>query len=243
MTVAKAVEVSLALLTVTLLCGEGTEVWGASQRTVAVLYLENNSVADRASLDPLEKGLTDMLITELSKIEGLKVVERARLQALVDELHLGLSGMVDSATAQQIGKLLGAQTLVMGGFVKGFDGKLRIDVRLVDVETGRTLTTDEETDKPKHLFKMIKRMSKAIAEDLEVKLTKADKKRLKETDNTSFAASVWYARGLNLEDQGKVEEAVKMYEQALRENPGYARAKARLDTLRRSEECQHRGAR
>lgn len=243
MRVAKVAEVGLALLTMIVLCGRGTEAWGASQRTVGVLYLENNSVADKASLDPLQKGLTDMLITELSKIEGLKVVERVKLQALVDELHLGLSGMVDPATAQQIGKLLGAQTLVMGGFIKGFDGKLRIDVRLVDVETGRTLTTDEETDEPKHLFKMIKRMSKAIAEDLEVKLTKADKKRLKETDNASFAASVWYARGLDLEDQGKVEEAAKMYEQALKESPRYARAKARLDTLRKPEESQHRGIR
>ena len=228
----KVLGVCFALLAVIMLLGGEAEVWSQTRGTVAVLYLENNSLMDKASLDPLQKGLTDMLITELSKIEGLKVVERAKLQALVDEQQLGLSGLVDPATAQRVGELLGAQTLVMGGFIKGFDGKIRMDVRLVEVETGRTLATDEETGEPKHLFRMIEQMSEAIAKDLEVKLTKGDQKRLKEKDNTSFEASVWYAKGLDLEDQGKLEEAARAYEQALKENRAYARAKARLEALK-----------
>lgn len=231
----KVLGVCMVSLVLIVLLGQMVGAQGPTQRTVAVLYIENNSLVDKASLDPLQKGLTDMLITELSKIEGLNVVERAKLQALVDELQLGLSGLVDATTAQRVGKLLGAQTLVMGGFVKGFDGKIRIDVRLVDVETGRTIATDEETDQPKHLFKMVQRMSEAMASDLKVKLTEADKKRLKETENTSFEASVWYAKGLDLEDQGKVEEAARMYERALKENPTYARAKARLEALKDKE--------
>ena len=121
---------------------------GNAKRTIAVMYFQNNAMMNREAMAPLEKGLTDMLITELSKIEGLSVVERAQLQQLTREMGLGATGAIKPETAQQMGKLLGAETLLLGSFATDMSGKkMRIDARIVETETGLTLKAEEETDK------------------------------------------------------------------------------------------------
>jgi len=57
------------------------------------------------------------------------------LQSLLEEMSLGQSGILDESSAQQVGKLLGAQALVFGSFIHNFDNKIRIDARMVEVET------------------------------------------------------------------------------------------------------------
>ena len=84
--------------------------------SIAVLYFNNKSGENK--LTPLQKGLAVMLITDLAKVEQLRVVERVRMQALLDELELGSSGLVDAETAPRVGKLLGVAK-VTGGDILG----------------------------------------------------------------------------------------------------------------------------
>ena len=100
--------------------------------TVAVLYFENQG---NPELEPLKVGLAQMLITDLTGTKGVTVVERAQLQAILDELELGHSGAVDPDTAAKVGELLGAEWMLMGSYFEMM-GTLRIDARLVKVETG-----------------------------------------------------------------------------------------------------------
>jgi len=199
-----------------------------SQKTIVVLYFQNNSLADRQNMEPLRKGLADMLITELSKIQALKVIERNQLQQMIEEMKLGQSGMVDAQTAQKVGRLLGAQTLLLGSYVVMFGGKMRIDARIVEVETGRTIEAEEVTGKVKDLFKMVQKLSRKIAKALDVKLTKEDKKRLKTVQNKSFDAALYYSKGLEFEDAGQLDQAKAMFEQALKINPKYTSAREEL---------------
>src|SRR5512141_1177667 len=90
-------------------------------KTIAVLYFENNSVVDKDKLDPLKKGLADMMITEMSKINGIKVVERQRIQSIIEELNLNETDMVDKSSSQKMGSLLGAQVMLFGGFSNLFN--------------------------------------------------------------------------------------------------------------------------
>ena len=104
----------------------------AAPDTVAVLYFQNQGNPD---LEPLKVGLAQMLITDLTGVEGVTVVERQQLQAILDELDLGHKGVVDKKTAAKVGELLGAQYILMGGYFE-LVGTLRIDARLVKVQTG-----------------------------------------------------------------------------------------------------------
>jgi adenylate cyclase len=201
------------------------------QRTIAILYFENNSLAQKTEMEPLCKGLTDMLITEFSKIEQFQVVERSQLQKLVEEISMGQSGMIDAGTAQQVGNLLGARNLLLGSFMNMFDGQLRIDVRIVEVETGLTIKAEEETGKPKDLYKMIGKLVAKVIKDLDVKITKADAQKLGQVENTSFNAAMYYARGLEFEDVGDITNAKKMYANALKENSEFTKAKEKLQEI------------
>src|SRR5262249_7790431 len=88
---------------------------GAAPRpAVAILYFDYAG-AD-ADMALLKKGLAQMLISDLSAVDAVQLVERDRLEAVLAELKLGRSGAIDPATAAKVGKLLGARYQVLGGY-------------------------------------------------------------------------------------------------------------------------------
>lgn len=214
-------------------------------KTIAVLYFENNSVVDKDKLDPLKKGLADMMITEMTKIKGIKVVERQRIQAIIEELNLNETDMVDKTTTQKMGKLLGAKVMLFGGFSNLFNDKLRIDVRIVRTETGETLKAEEETGELDEFLTMLQSLVKKIATDLDVKISSEDEDRLEATKDGNFDGYVTYAQALNYEDQGKklekqgkksdaksaYENAKSLYQKALDESEGYEPAKQKVEEM------------
>lgn len=221
------------------------QVQAGDPKTIAVLYFENNSVVDKDKLDPLKKGLADMMITEMTKIKGIKVVERQRIQSIIEELNLNETDMVDKSTTQRMGKLLGAKVMLFGGFSNLFNDKLRIDVRIVRTETGETLKAEEETGELDEFLTMLQSLVKKIASDLEVKMTSEDEDRLEASKDGNFEGYVTYAKALNFEDQGKklekqgkkadaktaYETAKTMYQKALEESEGYEPAKQKVEEM------------
>ncbi|MGH7963812.1 MAG: CsgG/HfaB family protein, partial [Candidatus Binatia bacterium] len=82
-------------------------------RTLAVTYYRNLGAPE---LSFLQKGLTALLINDLSQVRDLRVVERDRLQALLEELQLGSTGLVNQDTAPKVGRLLGAGKVATGAY-------------------------------------------------------------------------------------------------------------------------------
>ena len=113
-------------------------VANADPSTLAILYFDNQG---NEELEPLKVGLAQMLITDIKGTEGVTVVERARLQDILDELELGHSGMADPNSAAKVGKLLGARWMLIGSYFE-LMGTLRIDARLVKVETSEIVHAD-----------------------------------------------------------------------------------------------------
>lgn len=200
-------------------------------RTLAVLYFENNSLTKQQEMDPLRKGLADQLITELGKISQIKVVERNQLQKLLEEMQLAQAGMIDSGSAQEVGKMLGAQNLLFGSYMLMLDNTLRIDVRIVEVESALTIKAEEVSGNPKDLYKLVTSLTAKIAKDLNIKLSKADAVKLATVDNTSFDAALYYAKGLEYEDAQDYANAARMYEAALKKNSQFDRARERLSIV------------
>ena len=227
------------------LSAAATSVQEANPQTIAVLDFENNSVVDKEKLDPLKKGLADMLITEMSKINGLKVVERQRIQSVVEELNLSDVALVDKDTVQKMGKLLNAKVLLLGGFSNLFGDKLRIDARIVLTETGLTLKEEEEIGDLDEFLTMLKSLVKKVSNDLEIKLSKVEEDQLESAKDGKFDGYVTYAQGLNLEDNGHMfekegkivdaaaiyENARSMFQKAWNESNGYEPAKQKAEEM------------
>lgn len=104
--------------------------------TLAVMDFKNTS--EQFSLDRLERNVPEMLKTELSQSGRIIVVERRRLEAILNEQVLGLSGVIDEEQAQKMGKLLGAQYIITGEITLT-GRRLRIDSHIQKTETGQVI--------------------------------------------------------------------------------------------------------
>jgi len=200
-------------------------------KTLAVLYFENNSIVDTEALDPLSKGLAAMLVTDLSNLAGLKVVERERIQYLLDEIKLEQSEYFSQESAVRVGKLLGAHVLLMGGFTKIDKSNMRIDARLIKTETGELLKADKVEGDPKKLAELEGELAIKIASNLDLSVADSEAKAIRANKGEPMEAVLAYTRGLNLEDEKQFAAAYEAYKEALALSPKMNEAQDRMAAL------------
>jgi type III secretion system FlhB-like substrate exporter len=108
------------------------------------------AVWDPEDLSPgaaVEQGIGEVLalrIVETARARGVSVVERQKLLLAVEELRLGSSALADESTKLRLGRITGARRMVFGGYLS-VGNLVRMDLRLVDVETGKVLRTASQT--------------------------------------------------------------------------------------------------
>ncbi len=213
------------------------------QKSLAVLKFKNQSSS--SEYNPWEMGLSSMLMTDLLKIGVFKIVSRERMKEILKEQQLGLTGIVDTTTAQEIGKVLGAEYILMGTFIE-FKGTLRIEAQIFHVEKGTMVKADEITGNTERFFELEKELVYAISQNLEIALSEGEKKQLaKAIETRSVKASLENYDGIEkiekaqeLEKAGKNKEAEKLkkqakskFKKALEYDPEYEEAKENLDKL------------
>jgi TolB-like protein len=135
--------------------------------TVVVLYFDNNSA--QREYDVLQKGLADMMVTDLAAVPSLQLVEREKLQKLVDELKLQKTSYFDPKTAQKMGQGLGAQFAVTGA-ITAIAPEMRIDIRLIEVATARVVFTEKVTGASTAFFDLQQDLVDRFVAGLNVKL-------------------------------------------------------------------------
>lgn len=109
------------------------------------------AVWDLDDLSPVSNGrphLGELLASQV--IEGLKkkgqytIVERERLLLVLEEQRLGTTSLVDESTRLKLGRLLGARRMIFGGY-QVIGDQMRLDLRLLDVESGKVLKAVQKT--------------------------------------------------------------------------------------------------
>ena len=198
--------------------------------TVAVLYFHNRS--QNPQLNPLQKGLAFLLMTDLASVGDIRLVERVKLQALVEELNLGVSGLVEKDSAPRMGKLLGAGYLV-GGDIRGSkEIELGIHSNLLQVKGQSTLGQPSAEGMLAQVFELEKKILFEIIDLLKIKLTEDQKERLKKPFTTNYKALIYLSNGLDASDRGNYSRAAIYYHQSLGQDPQFQPAKNALDELR-----------
>ena len=172
-------------------------------KRLAIIYFDNSG-GDPA-MDKLKKGLADMLITDLSNINMLAIVERDKLESILKEQKLSNSKEFDPSTAAKVGKLLGAQIILTGGYFEMM-GSLRLDARFIDVETGKILKSDGVDGDISTFFKIQKQLSWKIIKTLDIKISAAEKQAIEKNEKSkalSFEDANLYSKALDLYDKGE----------------------------------------
>jgi TolB-like protein len=197
----------------------------ASERPrVAVLYFDINSTDPEHQV--LKKGLCEMLITDLA---GVTVVERGRLEEVIGELNLQHTGKFDPSTAQRVGKLLGAQYLVMGSLnmVKGAG---RLDSKVIKVDTGVVVAGAAQPLKDDVFDAESK-----LAEKLNAILSQADARdpppAKKQQGKLSLENAVKYSQALDAIDKKDKPKAKEKLNEVVKAQPDFMLATLELDRL------------
>jgi TolB-like protein len=200
----------------------------AAARTIAIAYFDNNS--GHADLDPLRKGLADMLITDLGNVGSLQIVERDKLNQVLDELKLSKSKFIDPKTAQKLGKGLAAEYIMTGGYVVAGD-TLRVDVRVIQVASGKVAASEKVDGKTADFFSIEKDLVDILVKTLDVKLSSSERGKLRSNATESFDAWQKYSAGLDAKDRGDEAEARRLFQAALDADPNYRAAKSATERL------------
>ena len=185
-------------------------------KSVAVLYFENLSGAKEDEY--LRDGITEDVITELSKIRGLNIFSRPTVLAFRDK----------SVTPVQVGQQLGA-AYVLTGTLRRAGARLRINAQLVDARTDFPLWSERFDREMKDVFEVQDEMARKIAEALRVTLSPEELEALAIKPTENLQAYDLYLRGKRYarrQTRQDLEFAVQMFENAVAIDASFALAYA-----------------
>jgi len=107
--------------------------------------------------------LSGQIIETLKKKGNYLVVERRRLLLALEELRLGTTALADESTRLRLGRLVGARWMIFGGYLT-VGGEMRLDLRLVEVETGKVRRAVEKTTSSRDVNDWMAAVRKATEE-------------------------------------------------------------------------------
>lgn len=109
---------------------------------VKVGIIEFQNINEEARRESLGLMFSEMLTTAFVNSEAFKITEREQLQKVAKELQLSQSGIIDTSQAKQLGKMVGADAIITGSVTK-IGSDLRLDARIIDVQSGIILTAEK----------------------------------------------------------------------------------------------------
>ena len=206
----------------------------AGKPSLAVLRFEN--LSGDPSLDWLQTGLADMLITDLSQSTELDVLSTDRLYQVLRDMKRLDERIESLEVVQDLAARGGVKTVLEGSFLRAGES-IRINVRIQEAATGRILTSEKvEGVGEASLFDMVDDLSRRVRLRLdavpEMPGSRDELDRdLRDVTTASVEAYREYAEGINLQERANYRDALPHFEEALKLDPGFAMAMAKLSVV------------
>ena len=188
--------------------------------TLAVLPV---TIAGDSSLQPLSRGLAEMMTSDLAMVRSLRLLERMQIGTLLDELKLAQSARADPATAARVGRLLRAERMVQGVAAITQNGPVRMTAAVVRGD-GTVRSGAQANGTFKQLLELEKQLVFGLATQLGIQLTDAERQRILRQGPKNLAAFLAYSRGLEALDRGDYRAAAAAFGAAVRADPSFQAA-------------------
>jgi TolB-like protein len=134
---------------------------------VVVFQFDNNSIgATSTEYAGVRSGIQDLLITDLASNAKIRIVDRAHLNEVMTEQQLAKDGKVDQTTAVRVGKVLGAQYAITGGFMSDGRGNVVLTGRTIDIETTQIGTPTRINGKTDNVLATITELSTKVSSNM-----------------------------------------------------------------------------
>ena len=189
--------------------------------TIAVLDFQSTT-GDRSIDAMLSTGTSETMISDLSQVSDLTIVERSRLVDINKEIAYGMTGLVDENTAQKAGQQVGAQYIIIGNWQKVGD-LYRVNARLIEVETAQIISAIKETGAD--VFNLQDNLVEGILNKLNITITQENRIRIRKRDTDSIEAYKEYSLGLRAHDIGDADNVKRHMSKAIEYDPDYAKPK------------------
>ncbi len=189
-----------------------------AERSIAVLYFENLSGVKEDEY--LRDGITEDILTDLSKIKGLNVFPRTTVLAFRDQ----------KATAADVSRQLRAD-YALEGSLRRAGNRLRINTQLVDAATGFPVWSERYDREMSDIFEVQDEIAHKIAEALRIKVTPQEQAELAAKPTENLQAYDLYLRGRSYARRRTtrdMEFALQMFENAVTLDPNFALAWAAI---------------
>src|SRR5256884_2147029 len=211
--------------------------------TVAVLPLV---IAGDSSVQPLSRGLADLITTDLAHIRTLRLVERLQIGMLLDELKAGQSERTDPATAARVGRLLRAEGRGQGPATSPpvpLNGAATIELSATVVTSAGVVRPVGQVTGPfRQLLALEKQVVFDLAGQLGIALTEAERQQILRQGPKSLAAFLAYSRALDDLDRGDYDGAARNFGAATRADPSFQAARQGQETAAATPALQQSGA-
>jgi non-specific serine/threonine protein kinase len=194
------------------------QVASTTGTSIAVLYFDNISGAKEDEY--LRDGITEDVITELSKIRGLRPRSRASVLAFRDQV----------VTPAEVGQKLGA-SCVLTGSVRRLGNRLRINTQLIDTRTDDPLWSERYDRELQDIFDMQAEIARSIAEAMRITLSPEEREALAARPTDVLQAYDVFLRGRNYARRMSrldLELALQMFENAVVLDPAFGLAHAAI---------------
>jgi serine/threonine protein kinase/cytochrome c-type biogenesis protein CcmH/NrfG len=198
--------------------GSGAHMVPVKQKSVAVLYFENQSGAKEDEY--FRDGITEDIVTELSKIKQLEIFPRSEMLAFRDK----------PVTAQQVGQQLGA-AYVLEGSIRRAGNRVRITAQLVEASTRHSVWAERYDRQLEDVFAIQEEIARSIAQALRITLTPQEEKTMARKPTENPQAYDFYLRGRSYTRRENMDYALQMFEQAIQLDPKFALAHAGIAHL------------
>lgn len=197
--------------------------------TLAILPFKN--LRSDADSDWIGDAAAETVTTKLAGVPQIVVVERSEILSVLDEQDFQRLDITDPRSAVRIGRVLGAERLVVGSFAQA-GPEINFNVRIVDVKTAEVLNTANLTGQKHRIFDTLNDLADTVIMSLNQKvavvesrpvvvecppaerivISEPQRRVIRDTGNTSFAAFEAYGRGLRARSY---EEQVKQFSMAI----------------------------
>ncbi len=188
--------------------------------TLAILPV---TIAGDSSLQPLSRGLAEMMTSDLAMVRSLRLLERVQIGTLLDELKLAQSARTDPATAARVGRLLRAERMVQGVAAITENGPVRMAAAVVSGD-GTVRSGAQANGTFKQLLELEKQLVFGLATQLGIQLTDAERQRILRQGPKNLAAFLAYSQGLEALDRGDYRAAAAAFGAAARADPSFQAA-------------------
>jgi len=189
----------------------------APQKTIFAVAFENSTGQDQYA--PAAAGMGDIIAVMLAQQDGVRVVERGRLEALTAEQARSLRGLTGEKYAVAAGKLLKADTVLTGTLFL-VQGKLTVSVKAIDIATERVAAAAKLATRPEFIVEDALQLARDLAKQMSIPLPAIDPAKI----DTMPIASLHFGQALSSYYAGNLNAAIMGFMRTVDLNPDFAEA-------------------